>query len=89
MLVGRLKPVARTSFWKKFVLATFTVTGADTVVLPAASRARAVSVCAPFGTARVSHARPYGAVVSSAPVATPSTRNWTPRDADVVARRRL
>ena len=34
MAVGRLKPVARISFWKELVLATFTVTGADIVVLP-------------------------------------------------------
>ena len=40
------------------MLATLTVTGAESVVLPAASRARAVSVCAPFGTvARVPRKR--------------------------------
>ena len=61
MFVGRLNPVARTSFWKWFVFATLTVTGADVVGLPAASRARAVSVCAPFETVRVSQASPYGA----------------------------
>ena len=58
MLVGRLNPVASTSFWKELVFATLTVTGADNVELPAASRARAVNVCAPFGTARVSHWSP-------------------------------
>ncbi len=78
MLVGRLKPVASTSFWKWFVFATLTVTGADVVRLPAASRARAVSVCAPFETVRVSQASPYGASKSSAPLATPSTKNCTP-----------
>ena len=78
MLVGRLKPVARTSFWKELVLATLTAIAADSAVLPAASRARAVKVCAPFGAVRVSHDSPYGAAVSSAPVLTPSTRNCTP-----------
>jgi hypothetical protein len=39
-------------------LATLTVTGADVVTLPAASRARAVNVCAPFETERVSQASP-------------------------------
>ena len=58
MAVGRVKPVARMSFLKKFVFATFTVTGADARVLPAASRAVAVSVCAPFVTVRVSHESP-------------------------------
>ena len=56
--VGRLKPVARTSFWNELELVTLTGTGAETVELPAASRARAVSVCAPFATARVSQASP-------------------------------
>ena len=73
MLVGRSKPVARTSFRKKAVLVTFTVTPADVVVLPAASRARAVIVWAPLVAVRVSHCRPYGAVVSSAPTGEPST----------------
>ena len=47
-------------------------------MLPAASRARAVSVCAPLATSCVSQASAYGAVVSSTPVATPSTKNCTP-----------
>ena len=42
--VGRLKPVARTSFWKRLVLVTLTVTAAESVVLPAVSGACAVSV---------------------------------------------
>ena len=48
MAVGRLKPVARTSFWKKLVLATFTVTGAESVAVaggvagPRRQRVRAV-----------------------------------------------
>ena len=78
MFVGRLKPVARTSFWNELAFATFTGTGAESVELPAASRARAVKVCAPFATVRVSHAKAYGAAASSTPVFTPSTRNCTP-----------
>src|SRR6185295_15591613 len=50
---------------------------AERRVLPAASTARARSVCAPFGTERVSHASAYGAAESGDPVSTPSTRNWT------------
>src|SRR5215213_5889399 len=57
MFVGRFKPVARTSLRNEFELTTFTGTAADSVELPLASRARAVTVCAPFGTVRVSHAR--------------------------------
>src|SRR5216684_818107 len=57
---------------------TVTVTGADVVVLPAASRATAVSVCAPLVAAVVSHATEYGAAVSSAPTFEPSSLNCTP-----------
>ena len=71
--VGRSKPVASTSFWKKFVLATLTAMPEDSVELPAASRARAVSVWLPLVSVRVSHVRAYGAVVSSTPVMIPST----------------
>ncbi len=60
------------------MFATLTFTTADVVVLPAASRARAVSVCAPLGTVRLSQVSAYGAAVSSGPLAWPSTRNWTP-----------
>ncbi|MCZ2109850.1 MAG: hypothetical protein LC118_09840 [Dehalococcoidia bacterium] len=56
MLVGRFRPVASTSFWKLLVLATLTVTAVDVVALPAASRARAVRVRAPFAALRVSQA---------------------------------
>ena len=55
-----------------------TAIGADVVVLPAASRARAVSVWAPFGTPRVSQLSPYGGDVSSTPDGCPSTRKRTP-----------
>ena len=47
-------------------------------MLPAASRARACSVCTPFDADVVSHVMEYGAVVSSAPRLAPSSRNWTP-----------
>ena len=70
--------MARTSFWKVLVFETFTVTPAESPEFPAASRALAVSVCEPLGDVRVSHASAYGSVVSSTPVATPSTENWTP-----------
>ena len=73
-----VEPVARTSFWNELVFATFTGTGAERVELPAASRARAVNVCAPFATVRESHANAYGEAVSSTPALTPSTRNCTP-----------
>jgi hypothetical protein len=71
--VGRSNPVANTSFWKKFALATLTVTPDDRVELPAASRARAVRVWPPFVVERVSQVSAYGSVVSSTPVAMPST----------------
>src|SRR5687768_6528576 len=58
-------------------LATVTVTGAEVVRLPAASRATAVSVCDPFVAVFVFHGAEYGAVVSSVP-AVPSTKNCTP-----------
>src|SRR5688500_2490809 len=61
-------------------LATVTVTGAEVVRLPAASRATAVSVCEPLVTVVVFHGAEYGAAVSSVP-ALPSTKNWTPTTA--------
>src|SRR5439155_13299155 len=57
---------------------TVTVTAADVVVLPAASRARAVSVWLPLLAVVVFHETEYGAAVSSAPRLLPSNRNWTP-----------
>ena len=44
----------RISFWKKLVFETLTVTVGEVAVLPAASRARAATVCMPLLTARVS-----------------------------------
>src|SRR5918996_3067462 len=60
------------------VFETVTGTATEVVVLPAPSRATAVSVCAPFDVLNVSHEIEYGDVVSSAPRLGPSSRNWTP-----------
>src|SRR5690606_23788360 len=57
---------------------TTTTTGADVVVLPLASRARAVSVWVPFATVVVSQDTEYGANTSSCPTGAPSTKNCTP-----------
>src|SRR4029077_12407776 len=59
-------------------LDTLTLTGVDVVVLPEASRATAVSVCAPFEAVDVIHAAVYGAARSSVPRFAPSSWNWTP-----------
>ena len=57
-------------------LYTVTVTAEEVVLLPAASRAMAVSVCEPFEAAVVSHDVEYGeAVVSSGPRLAPSSLN--------------
>src|SRR5687768_3039907 len=61
-------------------LATVTVTGAEVVLLPAASRATAVSVCEPLVAVLVFQGMEYGAVVTSVP-AMPSTKNCTPATA--------
>src|SRR5204863_5648787 len=60
------------------VLATVTVTPAEVVELPAASRATAVSVCDPSAAVIESQVMVYGVVVSSAPIGVPSTKNRTP-----------
>src|SRR3989442_2222692 len=60
------------------LFATVTVTATAVVVLPAASRATAVSACDALLAVVVSHASAYGAVVSSTPTFAPSRRNWTP-----------
>src|SRR5439155_864021 len=59
-------------------LVTVTVTGAEVVVLPAASRATAVRVCEPLAAPVVFQEIEYGAVVSSAPKLAPSILNCTP-----------
>ena len=56
MLVGRLRPVARISFWKPVTFATLTVTELEVVAFPAASRALAASEWPPFAKLLVSHA---------------------------------
>src|SRR5467141_3104277 len=59
-------------------LSTVTVTGAEVVRLPAASRAIAVMVCEPLLAPVVFQGTEYGAAVSSAPALTPSNWNCTP-----------
>src|SRR2546426_1370025 len=59
-------------------LHTATVTAAQVVRLPAASRATAVRVCEPLLAVVVFHDIEYGAAVSSAPRVAPSNRNCTP-----------
>jgi hypothetical protein len=59
-------------------LETVTVTGAEVVRLPAASRATAVRVYEPLLAVVVSTEIEYGAVVSSAAKSAPLTLNWTP-----------
>jgi hypothetical protein len=66
-------------------LSTVTFTAADTVVFPAASRARAVTACGPLLAVVVFHVTEYGEVVSSAPSAAPSNRNCTPATATLSA----
>ncbi len=61
------------------LLATVTVTGAEVVLLPAASRAIAVILCEPSLVVVVSKEIEYGAVVSSVlPLVPSSSRNCTP-----------
>src|SRR2546428_457286 len=55
------------------VSGTVTVTEEEVVVLLAASRATALRVCVPMAAVVVSHGTEYGAVVSSAPRAAPSS----------------
>ena len=59
-------------------LATVTVTTADVVEFPAASRARALRPCEPSAAVALSQEVEYGAVVSSVPRFAPSRRNCTP-----------
>src|SRR5262249_43231029 len=56
---------------------TVTLTAVAVVWLPAASRARAERVCVPLDAVALFHEIEYGGVVSSAPRAAPSSRNWT------------
>ena len=59
-------------------LLTITVTGAEVAVLPAASRATAVSVWVPFGARVVVQATVYGGALTSTPRLVPSSLNCTP-----------
>src|SRR5437867_8316103 len=59
-------------------LETVTVTGSEVNRIPSASRATAVKVWNPLLVVVVSQETEYGALVSSAPRLTPSSRNWTP-----------
>src|SRR3989475_595016 len=60
------------------VSATVTLTAAVAAVLPAASRATAVRMCAPAEASAVFQLVAYGAVVTSAPRLAPSSMNCTP-----------
>src|SRR5881296_138461 len=62
-------------------LSTVTLTALAGAVLPAASRATAVTECAPFAAVEVIQARVYGAAVTSAPRFAPSSLNCTPTTA--------
>src|SRR5262245_29705874 len=75
--VPSLKPRASTRPFGA-ALDTVTVTPPEVDWLPAASRARAVIVCAPLVAPVVFHEREYGVVRSSAPRTTPSNKNCTP-----------
>src|SRR5207253_1077092 len=59
-------------------LNTVTVTGAEVVRLPAASRATAVRVCEPLLAVVVFQETEYGAAASSTPRLAPSSRTCTP-----------
>src|SRR5205809_612171 len=59
-------------------LNTVTVTAAEVVRLPAASRATAVSVCEPLLAVVVFQETEYGAAASSTPRLAASSRNCTP-----------
>src|SRR5205814_1766933 len=58
--------------------AIVTDTGSDVALLPAASRATAVSECGPFASDPVLHVTLYGEEVSSAPMGVVPSRNDTP-----------
>src|SRR5207249_2070802 len=59
-------------------LSTVTLTAAAVAVLPGASRATAVKVCAPLLAVVVVQEREYGTAVTSAPRFAPSSLNCTP-----------
>src|SRR4030095_11762115 len=73
-----LSPEATASILRAATCQTTTLTGAEVVWFPAASRARAVNVRVPLAVPWVFHAIEYGALVTSLPNGAPSRRNWTP-----------
>src|SRR5476649_2761501 len=62
-----------------------TVIDVAVAVLPAASRATAVSAWSPFAVVVESQLIEYGALVSSTPRLAPSSLNWTPATATLSA----
>ena len=60
------------------VFETVTFTAEEVLVFPAASRATAVRTLAPFAVPVVFHEIEYGDELSSEPMFTPSSLNWTP-----------
>ncbi len=77
-LAGALKATVGGVVSPGAVLLTVTVREAAVAVLPAASRATAVSAWLPFVVVVVVQVIEYGLVVSSAPRFAPSRRNCTP-----------
>src|SRR5438105_693014 len=65
-------------------LRTVTWTCADVTGLLAASRTRAVRMCAPSAAVAVFHETDHGDIVSSTPRFAPSRRNWTATAGPVV-----
>src|SRR4249920_3770695 len=62
----------------RMTLATVTMTGSLVLLLPAASRATAVSVWGPLTASVVFQVVLYGPASASVPNVAPSTNNWTP-----------
>ena len=78
MGVSIIPPHCPTTAGSAVAFDTVTARAAEVVKVPAASRARAASVCGPLPAVRESHVTEYGDVVSSAPSGAPSSRNCTP-----------
>src|SRR5436190_4550891 len=80
-MMERLSSSKRVAAGRGAAFDTVTVVAADVARFPAPSRATAVSVWAPSGTAVVSQLTEYGTVVSSGAIGDPSTKNCTPTTA--------
>src|SRR3989442_1703901 len=80
LMVAALAPTRAldTALIRGGALSPVTVTAVEVAVLPAASRATAVRVCAPLLAVVVIQERVYGAAVTSAPRFAPSSLNCTP-----------